>query len=279
MPDQHMNATLWSLFLGVVIFIGTFVLIINFLLPVQVQVPSLNNPRLSFPSTSITSDVSGSALTAWSSNGSFSMSFNSVVQETYGPVVLRFVYYKGDDAHTYFGINHVKQESWWIISLPFQYWGDWLQPPGVKLSFITHGNIGMYGQSINAYGVPDTFILSSLNFNNDTGISTFGMQSNSISLSITLSSNSTALTLPQTLSQGQDLLISFSYTISFTEMEGSGWTLLVRVLSFSVVSSGQAETDFVFNCFISLPVYASFAYLFYRFLTGIIPTLSGGGGQ
>jgi len=68
------------------------------------------------------------------------------------------------------------------------------------------------------------------------------------------------------------------YEVDFSAMGGNVWVLLATILTFQTIETGILALDVVLNTLVSLPVWVSIAYLLYRIVTGLIPTLSGGGG-
>lgn len=100
-----------------------------------------------------------------------------------------------------------------------------------------------------------------------------------INLKMFIRSNSTAYSLSQALQAGHALYVTINYEIDFTKMGANIWVTLAQVLSFQAVVTGNVALDFILNAMISLPIYTSTSYILYRLITGLIPTLSGGGGQ
>jgi len=94
-----------------------------------------------------------------------------------------------------------------------------------------------------------------------------------------MSSESASYTFPEALRNKALIHVAVDWSYDFTQMGINVWSLLGTILSFQTIKTGIAILDAVLNSIVSIPLWVAIAYLAYRFITGLIPFLSGGGGD
>ena len=116
-------------------------------------------------------------------------------------------------------------------------------------------------------------------YDNTTDTSTFSIRCSHISLRLSMSSESASYTFPEALRNKALIHVAVDWSYDFTQMGINVWSLLGTILSFQTIKTGIAILDAVLNSIVSIPLWVAIAYLAYRFITGLIPFLSGGGGD
>lgn len=243
---------LWVLLLGTVLFMSSFVMLIG-LLPSEFTYTYKDYEQV-YNGTA--RDLRASKITAWSQSENFTISHPQSIKRVYTEHDVRFAF-STVVGQKVFSIYHVE---WYIPFTDVPVRGHFLETEPYQHIYVTKERLF---QSAFYDSLEDT---SQIEF-----------ACEHITISVIFQSPSENLTLAEAWDNGQ-LHLALNYEVDFTKMGSSVWTILASILTFQVISTGVLLIDIVLNTLISLPLYLSISYILYRVVTGLIPTLSGGGG-
>jgi hypothetical protein len=266
--DVQVNATLWALILGSIMFLAVFVLFIG-LIPSECTI--LGGAK-GLPDYNIGSaSISGTSITMWNNSNNMNMTVNSdfIFHRQYiklSGIELEFTMgnyvgmklQKGESIYHFLQIRHITGR------LP-----SWLG------SLIYSAN-DLVDKSGNVY---ITKSILATHFDNSTGVARIVMHNDVITLDLTLKSLNSTNILNGWDNDGTIIFIGINFSIDWSKMGTNIWMLIGQILTFSTIQTGFVPLDLVLNTMVSLPIYLSGGYILYRLITGLIPTLSGGGGQ
>jgi len=272
MPKVTISHALYGLLLATVLFVSCFLLFI------QILPPELYNPYKNYHSGSIPTDISSGDFSIFSYEKNFTLTpsifkqsfdFNGTTTDWYYTPSILASPYTGEPNSTYFIVYRVHYDLWIFRNLEaFQ--------SAEKTPFDVHV-VGTGIASTPATGFSNLWIMQF--YNNQTDTATFSIKSSTLTLRITMSSNSSSYTLPQALSSNAPIRVFSNWSYDFSAMGLNIWTLIGTILTFQTIATGVSILDAVLNSLISLPIWTAIVYLAYRFIAGIIPFASGGGGQ
>jgi hypothetical protein len=263
MPDITIQHALYSLLLGVVLFIACFLLFLQ-LLP-----PDLYNPYKAYQSSATPSDINSGSFNSFSYQANFTLETSLYFTKLYfNSSEIGFIY-QGNDQITketngsVFIVRHF-ETSWWI----FPTHHDLESAQSVPFEYHINGIGSLFS---------DRFILRF--YDNLTDSASFSCRCSHITLKLTFTSNSSSYSLPTALMNQAPLRVLVSWSYDFASMGVNVWTLLATVLTFQTIQTGMSLLDGVLNSLIGLPLWTAIAYLAYKLITGLIPFLSGGSGE
>lgn len=262
MPESRNVFALYALLIGVVMFISVFLLFVN-LLP-----PELYNPYKTYRATNDVNDISVTQFNAFTFTQNFTLSSGTGFTKVFFNTTEVWIqYYRSptlpDPNGTVFGFRHFEW-SWWII--PTHH--DFTSAEAVPFDFSLGGSVT---------GFTNSWVMRF--YDNATDSATFSIRCPHVTLKLTFTSNSSSYTLASAMKNLAPLHVFVSWSYDFSAMGANVWSLLGTILTFQTIKTGIATLDGVLNSIISLPIWVAIAYLAYRFLTGLIPFLSGGGGE
>jgi len=99
-----------------------------------------------------------------------------------------------------------------------------------------------------------------------------------ITLRVSLSACIANETFKSALLNGHAYHVEVFYDVDFSQMGVGIWNILGSIFAFQAIQTGNLQADLLINSLITIPLYVGFGYVLYRLITGLIPTLSGGGG-
>jgi hypothetical protein len=185
---------------------------------------------------------------------------------------------KGDD---------IRQTLTGGIVLRFQYV---LVPFGLEVSHIDYQifstviwshDLGIAGGQSVGWG--GSFILNPTNLSpyydmaSDSYIVT--MQCDHVTVHLRIYSNVTTTKVQDAFRTQSPIKIAYDYEVNWSAMGTNVLSIILNVLVGQTIQTGEHFLDLFLNALITVPVDLSLIYVLYRLITGIIPTLSGGGGS
>jgi len=258
------NQTLYALLLSVVIFLSAFVLF------VQLIPPEAYNPYKTYANSFTPSDTSPSDLNIFTYYQNITLTINSATTKAwFNETEVHFEWF--DDPFssevnaTVFSIHHFEWD-WWIIPKDHGF----KSTDGDEFDY----HFATTGRDENWFS--HKWLLR--HYDNRTDHATASMTCGHITLKLTFTSNSSSYTLPEALTNEAPIHIIANWEFDFSHMGSNIWSLLGAVLTFQSIVTGITVLDAVLNSLISIPVWTAIVYIFYRIITGMIPTVSGGGG-
>jgi hypothetical protein len=265
MADININTSLYALLLSTVMFLSVFVLVVR-LIP-----PEAYNPYKNYKDTYQPSDFGAESINSFSYTANFTLEYKyDFTLVMFNDTELHFQWYSAtlftnEQNASMININHF-QWSWWI-------WPTHEGFKSVSAPDFDH-------QSGHGTGTPSfspTWLM--LHYDNKTDTATFSCKCDHITLKLTVTSNSSGYTLPSALQNLQPIHIISNWNFDFTAMGSNIWGILASVLTFQAIVTENLMVNVVLNSFVSIPVWVSVSYILYRIITGLIPFLSGGGGD
>jgi len=198
--------------------------------------------------------------------------------------------------YPYSSMDHGPAAPDWEMGLPagqyFEVW--WSSSGGASMLEFRHTTIVWWGRtyvSMDIYGVDDTPVLfrkrifgdlfNTLtdNWSNDANASVFYTRT-PVRSSILLEYNQTAYANWAAAWAAGQMSYTLSYEVDWNSTNINAWSLVGQLLTFTAPNlsmSGIGGT--ILNAVIALPVWSLIAYLVYKIVAGVIPFLSGGGGD
>jgi hypothetical protein len=264
MVEVKVGATLYTLLLTTVIFLSSFVLI------VQLIPPDAYRPFKTYAGSYRPEDFETGQINLFSFYQNITLVYGASTQKVwFNETEVHFQwyddYFSSETNASVFSISHFEWD-WWVI--PKSHGFKSTDGDDFEYRFSTTG------REINLF--TDKWILR--HYDNRTDQAIGSMTCGHISLTLTWNSEDSSYTLPEALKNHANLKIVANWEYDFSKMGSNIWTLLGAVLIFQSIVTGITLLDVILNCLIAIPVWTSIVYILYRIVTGLIPTLSGGSG-
>jgi len=184
----------------------------------------------------------------------------------------------------------------WEMGLPagqyFEVW--WSESGGARMLEFRHTTNVWWGRayvSMDIYGIDDqyvqfrkrifgdTFGTLTDNWSAEANASVFYTRT-PVRSSILLEYNQTAFANWQAAWNAGNISYTLSYEIDWNATGVNAWSLVGQLLTFTAPSLSMTGIGgVILNAVIALPVWSLIAYLVYKIVAGLIPFLSGGGGD
>jgi hypothetical protein len=255
--------SLYALILGSVVFLAATVLIIS-IVPTQVYQGTQYQQ-------STLGDIQGSSFLLFGNNSAvFTLNYSSSHSETVGTIPITFGYGSfffaagsgSPETQAAFYIEDTSSVLWIIPHVQFL---------GITGDSSKYGNLG--AGAINY--IPPSYLLS--NFY-DAASDTVHLKMNDQRVTISFVMTGHGMTLYNALTSNGPIDIQYSYQLNYADMGGNVLTIILSVLTGQSIHTGESYSDLILNAFVTLPVDISLAYIIYKLIAGLIPTVSGGSG-
>lgn len=266
MPDINITDvhTLYALILSTVIFLSVFVLVVNFI-PAEAY-----NPLKNYGGNYQPNDFGAGSVASFSYLANWTIVFGGGDQKVFlNGTEIHYEWF--DASHTYSGTNAT------LFTFYHLYYSYYVFQERESMSSASPPDFDYPSPvELNTASFSPKWLL--LHYNNKTDTATFTITCSAITLKLTFFSNSTDYTLPSALQNEQPIRAIVSWNYDFSSMGANIWGLLANILTFQTIKTGLLALDLLLNAVVSIPVWTSVSYIIYRLVTGLIPTLSGGGG-
>lgn len=252
--DIDVSSSLWSLMLATVMFLAVFVLV-SALIPGDAYYPYKEYEQY-YPGAE---KLSGSDLNMFSSHDNFSATFGvtvgNIYEKTYMSLDLRLHFSLFPREGATLIVEHVDAR------VPYLNWVLWSH-------YFQHGD-------------HTDVVLQDLveHYDNLTLSSKIDVSCSHGTLSFIIKSNVTGESVLLAWQKGEPVQINVDYSVDFSKMGTNIWSILASVFTFQTIKTGVLMIDILLNSLISVPTFIASGYILYRLITGLIPTLSGGGGN
>lgn len=254
--DIDVSSSLWSLMLATVMFLAVFVLV-SALIPGDAYYPYKDYEKY-YPGAE---KLSGSDLDMFTSHDNFTATFGGTedgnyYEKNYMNLDLRLHFRVGIYGEgTCFFAEHIDAR---FPILGFPIWSH----------FFRHGDhIDVVYQDLVDH------------YDNLTQSSKIEVTDTHGKLMLVFKSNVTDESVLLAWQNADPVRVSIDYSIDFSTMGTNIWSILASVFTFQTIKTGVFMIDILLNSLISVPTFIASGYILYRLITGLIPTLSGGGGN
>jgi hypothetical protein len=252
--DIDVSSSLWSLMLATVMFLAVFVLV-SALIPGDAYYPYKEYEKY-YPGAE---KLSGSDLNMFTSHDNFTATFGiqvgNIYEKTYMSLDLRlhFILFPREGAT--FIVEHVDAR------VPIVNWVLWSH----YFNHADHTDV----------------VLQDLveHYDNLTRSSRIEVICSHATLTCVFKSNVTDESVLLAWQNGSPVQVNIDYEVDFSRMGTNIWSILASVFTFQTIKTGVLVIDLLLNSLISVPTYIASGYILYRLITGLIPTVSGGGGN
>jgi hypothetical protein len=268
MADVHINQSLYALLLSTVIFLSVFVLIVR-LIPAEAY-----NPLKNYKDNYQPSDYGAESINAFSYTSNFTLVFDGG-----WPLTPTKVWFNDTEIHfTYSSATALTNEQNAVmININHFQWSWWIWPTNEAFHSTSAPDFDYpTGHGSGTPSFSPKWLMQ--HYDNKTDTATFSAKCDHITLRFTITSNSTAYTLPDALKNRQPIHFISNWSFDFTAMGANIWSLLGSILTFQSIVTENAMVNVVLNTLISIPIWVSITYILYKLITGLIPFLSGGTG-
>lgn len=251
--DIDVSSSLWSLMLATVMFLAVFVLV-SALIPGDAYLPYKEYEKY-YPGAE---KLSGSDLNMFTSHDNFSASFGqytaNIYEKSYMSLDLRFHFAVFRQGATLI-IEHVDAR---VPFLGWVLWSHYFQHED-SMEIVIDDLVGHYDNLTQSSKIIATCPHGSL--------------------TLTFKSNVTGESVLLAWQNSEPVQVNVDYSVDFSKMGTNIWAILANVFTFQTIKTGETMLDILLNSLISVPTFIASGYILYRLITGLIPTLSGGGGN
>lgn len=257
MPDARLSAGLWVLILGLVSFLSAFAGILA-VLPPQLY-GQYTGPTNQYDLYAVQSNKVSA--TTWNLYNStlYNQTFTGTMEHTFGQTIIVFYWYSFPLSPASLNYMEIKHVTLRIPVINVNVYFEWLS----------------YGPSNkDKLGLVEIFRDF---YDNASDTAKVTWHCEHITLEITYSGADNK-TLYDSL-MAKKVYMNINYQLDISSMGLNMWQVLANVFTFQAIQTSDATIDILLNSFVSFPTWASFAYVAYKLITGVIPTLSGGGGS
>lgn len=117
------------------------------------------------------------------------------------------------------------------------------------------------------------------NWNPDKNASIFNVKCDHITSNIIFQPRNSSWTIGESWDQ-EKLNFAMSYEVNWNATGVSAWTIVAQLLTFQAPNLGIGGiAGVILNAIIAIPMWSLIAYIVYKIVVGIIPFVSGGGGD
>lgn len=262
MPETEINVsnpgTLWILIIGVMVFITVFV-------SLHSMIPGdLYFPFKDYEDSFVASDVKASKYIGFNQTDSFNMTYHAVynfLDKTFGGVKLRF-YQAGRD-NPFYGYRR----TFWVETWEFELLG-------IPLTFSA-----LTEESGDKFLTYEDLARNFDSSTNEVDPITFKNERITLTLGFSKVSGSSSANVLEAWENEEDITVTVNYELNLNAMGVNIFSVMFNIFTFQTVKTGDLYLDVLLNAIVSVPTITAIFYVMYRLVLGVIPFVSGGGGQ